>query len=105
MLFFTVLVLSLWASSYTHTQMNASKHNTNTDNPPQTLPALCKSLTTLGKGKSNLTLASRSFGETPEGRGRAKCEYAFNTLPSENRKHLNGPSVPEGGGRLMPLMM
>lgn len=65
-----------------HTQMNSSKRSTNTDNPPQTHSALYKSLTELGKGNSNFTLASRSFGETPEGRGGgARCEYTFNTLP------------------------
>lgn len=34
LLFFTVLVLSLWASSYTRKRMH---QNTNPDNPPQTL--------------------------------------------------------------------
>lgn len=86
--------------------MNASKRSTNTDNPPQTHSALYKSLTELGKGNSNFTLASRSFGETPEGRGGgARCEYTFNTLPPGYRKGLDGPSAPEGAGRLMPLTM
>lgn len=89
-----------------HTQMNASKHSTNTDNPPQNHSAQYRSLTELGKGNSNFTLASRSFGETPEGRWGARCEYTFNTLlPGYGGKYLDGPSVPEGAGRLMPLMM
>lgn len=39
-----------------------------------------KILTTLGKGNSNFTLASRSLGETPESREKAGCEHTFDTL-------------------------
>lgn len=74
LVFFTVLVLSLWASSYTRKRMH---QNTAQFLQSSTDTVLCKSLTTLGKGNSNFTLASRSLGETPEGRGWASCEYTF----------------------------
>lgn len=64
-----------------------------------------KILTTLGKGNSNFTLASRSLGETPEGREEAGCEHTFDTLLPAYIKDAELPGVPEGAGRLMALMM
>ncbi len=58
----------------------------------------------LGKGNSNFTLASRSFGETPEGREAGVSEHTFHTL-SGYFQDADLPSVPEGAGKLMPLIM
>lgn len=76
------------------------------------------SLTTLGKGNSNFTLASRSWGETPAGAARERrweLEVWTHLLTHSGWVYFRGAntrpfsllllSVPEGAGRLIPRMM
>lgn len=66
LVFFTVLVLSLWASSYTHTHtQNSLTHICKHTDWNVHSEWMWKILTALGKGNSNFTLASRSLAETP----------------------------------------
>lgn len=98
--------LSLLLHTYTHiNECTNTRQYINSEKYPQSTHWVWKILTTLGKGNSNFTLASRSLGETPEGREGAGHEHTFDTLLPGYFKDADLPSVPEGAGRLMPLMM